>query len=347
MHDEGRTRLTLTDAELGRLLLGGRRQYTRAQVTELSGMPPDAFRRLWHALGFSEAAEDDAVFTDGDVAALHALADLVHAGFVAPGTEASFARALAQPLARLADWQTTLLSSALARDRDGEPERAGSTPGDLPPTADALLSLLRVVQDQVWRRHLAAAVERAPAAPVGGEERELAVGFADLVGYTTRTRGMSGAELAVMVEDFEATAAEVVARGGGRVVKTVGDGVLFTAADPAAAAEIGLSLPERWGTVDRPPLRVGLAHGRVLTRLGDVYSSVVNLASRLTTVARAGSVLVDRELAARLRQHPGYRIEPLQRRSVRGFDDLQPWLVSRCSGTEERPDPAAPLERPL
>ena len=260
-------------------------------------MPPDAFRRLWHALGFSEAAEDDAVFTDGDVAALHALADLVHAGFVAPGTEASFARALAQPLARLADWQTTLLASALARDRDGEPDRAG------------------------------------------GEERELAVGFADLVGYTTRTRGMSGAELGVMVEDFEATAAEVVARGGGRVVKTVGDGVLFTAADPAAAAEIGLSLPERWGAVDRPPLRVGLAHGRVLTRLGDVYSSVVNLASRLTTVARAGSVLVDRELAGRLRQHPGYRIEPLQRRSVRGFDDLQPWLVSRCSATDIPPVP--------
>jgi adenylate cyclase len=50
-------------------------------------------------------------------------------------------------------------------------------------------------------------------------------------------------------------------------------------------------------------------------------------------------VLVDRELAARLRQHPDYRIEPLQRRSVRGFDDLQPWLVSRCSATDIPPVP--------
>jgi adenylate cyclase len=81
----------------------------------------------------------------------------------------------------------------------------------------------------------------------------------------------------------------------------------------------------------------------VLTRLGDVYSSVVNLASRLTTVARAGSVLVDRELAAQLRQHPGYRIEPLQRRSVRGFEDLQPWLVSRSSTDEGSSGPDAPL----
>jgi adenylate cyclase len=127
------------------------------------------------------------------------------------------------------------------------------------------------------------------------------------------------------------------------VVKNVGDGVLFTAADPAAAAEIGLSLPERWAAADRPPLRVGLAHGRVLTRLGDVYSSVVNLASRLTTVARAGSVLVDRELAAQLRPDPRYRIEPLQRRSVRGFEDLQPWLVSRRGADEEPPGPEAQL----
>src|SRR3954449_7132268 len=342
MQDEDRKHLDPT-AELHRLLLGGSRRDRRAQGAQLSGMPSDRFSRLWHALGFSEAAEDDAMFTDDDVTALSTLSDLVDAGFLAPGTEASFARALAQPLARLADWQTTLLTEALARDRAGRPDEPGDTPGDVPPAAGGLLSLLRGVQDYVWRRHLAAAVERAPTAPADGEERELAVGFADLVGYTTRTRGMSGAELGVMVEDFEATAAEVVARGGGRVVKTVGDGVLFTAVDPAAAAEIGLSLPELWAAADRPPLRVGLAHGRVLTRLGDVYSSVVNLASRLTTVARAGSVLVDRELAVRLRRHPRYQIEPLQRRSVRGFEDLQPWLVSRRSVDPGASGPDAPL----
>src|SRR3954454_8396474 len=342
MQDEDRKHLDPT-AELHRLLLGGPRRYTRAQVAQLSGTPPDRFRRLWHALGFPEAAEDDVIFTDDDVAALHTLSDLVDAGFVAPGTEASFARALAQPLARLADWQTALLTGALARDRAGRPDLPGTAPEDVPLTADALLSLLRTVQNYVWRRHLAAAVERAPTAPADGEERELAVGFADLVGYTTRTRGMSGAELGVMVEDFEATAAEVVARGGGRVVKTVGDGVLFTAVDPAAAAEIGLSLPELWAAADRPPLRVGLAHGRVLTRLGDVYSSVVSLASRLTTVARAGSVLVARQQSLRLRGRPGNQIVPLQRRSVRGFEDLKPWLVSRRSADPGASGPDAPL----
>src|SRR3954471_1618696 len=130
MQDDGRARLDPIAADLDRLLLGGRRRYTRAQVAQLSGVPPDRFRQLWHALGFPEAAANDVMFTDDDVAALHTLSDLVDADFVAPGTEASFARALAQPLARLADWQTALLTGALARDRTGGPDRPSATAGE-------------------------------------------------------------------------------------------------------------------------------------------------------------------------------------------------------------------------
>jgi adenylate cyclase len=73
----------------------------------------------------------------------------------------------------------------------------------------------------------------------------------------------------------------------------------------------------------------------VLTRLGDVFSPVVNLASRLTSIARPGTVLVDRELARRLRGLPAYRVRPLRRVSVRGYDHLQPWLVRRRPGEGE------------
>ena len=193
-----------------------------------------------------------------------------------------------------------------------------------------LLPVLRAVQDYVWRRHLAANAERLQATGgAAGDRRELAVGFADLVGYTSRTRGMGARELGAMIEDFEAIAAAVVARRAGRVVKTVGDGVLFTAATAAAAAEIALDLPEAWDAEDRPLLRVGAAHGAVLTRLGDIYSPVVNLASRLTSIARPGTFLVDRELAHRIRELQEYRVRPLRRVSVRGYDHLQPWLVRR------------------
>ncbi|MBB3085966.1 adenylate/guanylate cyclase domain-containing protein [Geodermatophilus sabuli] len=315
-----------------RLLLGGPRRYTRLQVAEQAGMSAHRTQRLWRALGFPDAADDDLVFTDADVQALGLLSSLIDAGFVDEGTEASIARAMAQSLARLADWQTDMLAEALTRDAD-QPgvvawERAAES-------TRRLLPLLRAVQDYVWRRHLAANAERLLAAAGAGDRRELSVGFADLVGYTSRSQGMSARELGEMVEDFEATAAEVIARSHGRVVKSVGDGVLYTASSAVDAVEIGLELPRVWRAEDRPPLRVGAAHGTVLTHLGDVYSPVVNLASRLTSIARPETLLVDRELAGQLRGLPQYRVRPLRRVSVRGYEELQPWLVRRRPPGEE------------
>jgi adenylate cyclase len=300
-------------------------------------MPADRTRRLWRALGFADVADDDQAFTDADVAALARLSSLIDSGFVDASTEASVARALGQSLSRLADWQTDLLAAVLAdagTDTDAQAAAVRS--------AELLLPLMRELQDYVWRRHLAANAGRLLTADAGSvDRRELAVGFADLVGYTSRSRGMGGRELGAMVEDFEGLAADVIARHHGRVVKTVGDGVLFTCPEPVDAVEIGLRLPEEWAAEDRPPLRVGAAFGPVLTRLGDVYSPVVNLASRLTSIARPSTVLVDQQLARRLRGVPGYRVRPLRRVSVRGYDHLQPWLVRRRDDGDETPGVAA------
>lgn len=313
---------------LERLLLDGPRKYTRLQIGAKAGMPPERTQRLWRALGFPDTADDDPAFTDADVTALEVLSQLIDSGFVGPENEATIARAMGQSLSRLADWQTDMLADALVR-------AAGDTRSvsadDAVAAAKALLPRLREVQDYVWRRHLAANADRLLATTGTGDRRELAVGFADLVGYTSRSRGMGGRELGRMVEDFESIAAEVIARHHGRVVKTVGDGVLFTAVSAPDAAEVGLELPAVWDADERPPLRVGAAYGAVLTRLGDVFSPVVNLASRLTSVARPGTLLVDRELAHRLEDQPGYKIRKLRRVSVRGYDHLQPWLVRRDS----------------
>jgi adenylate cyclase len=320
---------------LERLLLDGPRRYTRLQVAELSGMPPERTQRLWRALGFPDAADDELVFTDADVEALAVLSELIDSGFVAPDTEASIARAMGQALSRLADWQTDMLADALSRT--GEDGQRQASPDDAVAVARALVPKMRDVQHYVWRRHLAANADRLLAATGPGDRRELAVGFADLVGYTSRSRGMGGRELGAMIEDFESIATEVIARHHGRVVKTVGDGVLFTAGSAVDAVEIGLQLPEVWDTEERPPLRVGAAYGPVLTRLGDVYSPVVNLASRLTSLARPGTVLVDRELAHGLQGSEDYRVKPLKRVSVRGYDHLQPWLVRRRPQGQQEP----------
>jgi adenylate cyclase len=324
--------------EFERLLLEGPRRYTRLQVAELAGVSPERTRRLWRALGFPDAADDDPAFTEADVTALKVLRSLIDSGFVGPETEATIARAMGQALSRLADWQTDMLADVLsAPGADGE--RRPASAEDAVAAARTLLPLLQDIQDYVWRRHLAANADRLLSASGAGDRRRLAVGFADLVGYTSRSRGMGGRELGAMLEDFESIAAEVIARHRGRVVKTVGDGVLFTAASAVDAMEIALDLPDVWDADERPQLRVGAAYGEVLTRLGDVYSPVVNLASRLTSVARPGTVLVDRELADELRGLPGYKVRPLRRVSVRGYDHLQPWLVRRRHADDDVDEP--------
>jgi adenylate cyclase len=185
-----------------------------------------------------------------------------------------------------------------------------------------------------WRRHLAATVGWLAASPGDGDvatASPLTVGFADLVSYTRLSQRLEQRELSVLVQRFEGLAADVVTGGGGRVVKTVGDEVLFTADTPAAGALVALALSEQMA-IDEvvPDVRVGLAHGQVLRSLGDVYGPTVNLASRLTGLAQPGTVLTDPGTGQRLAGHPDLVLVPQRNRQVRGFGLMSTLLVARA-----------------
>jgi adenylate cyclase len=275
------------------------------------------------AMGFAEVGDEEVVFTDGDVEALRVWDSLVGTGIVDLAEESSVARALSQPLSRLADWQSQEVLTRAA-GLNGEPEQ-------LAQLAEGLLPVIERLQSYVWRRHLAAATGRALSA--GRDEltaRTQVVGFADIVGYTTTSRHAGMDELTTLLEAFEKDATETIASWHGRVVKTVGDEVLFVADSAADAAEIALRLTgddrEAQGL---PALRVGLAMGRVLSRFGDVYGPVVNLAARLTALARPNSVLVDRELAEALRDNDCFQLRPRRPTTVRGYHHLRSWALRR------------------
>ena len=154
------------------------------------------------------------------------------------------------------------------------------------------------------------------------------IGFADIVGYTSTVRHTGVDELAALLESFEENAAETIVANHGRVVKSLGDEVLFVADTAQDAAEIAVRLsdPAR-AARGLPQLRVGMALGRVLARFGDVYGPAVNLASRLTSLARPGTVLVDRELARALRGDEAYRLQPRRPAAVRGYSRLRSWSL--------------------
>ncbi|MEY8042799.1 MULTISPECIES: adenylate/guanylate cyclase domain-containing protein [Saccharopolyspora] len=308
-----------------RVLLGGVARYTKSEVAEATGVRLDRAERLWQAMGFAHVEDDAVVFTDADVAALRSLVQLVSAQVISPELETAVARSLAQTMSRLAEWQIGIFRSVLG-------ERFAVDLDTTAQVAEAIMPVMERLQGYVWRRHLAATASRElTERDAGADERVQVIGFADIVGYTRLIRDFTELELARLIDGFEELATSVVAENRGRIVKTVGDEVLFVTDAAEEAAEIALTLNERIGRSDRlPPLRIGLAQGSVLARFGDVYGSTVNIASRLTSVARPASVLVDRELAEALRDHPDYRLISVGPTKVQGFRGLRAWALRRA-----------------
>lgn len=307
--------------EFEEALLGGQRRYTRLQVADAAGVSPDRTHRLWAAMGFASVGDDDAVFTDGDIEALRVWKMLLETGAFDPGAEVSAARTIGQTVSRLAEWQ---VQEVMARVRE-----ANGTEADVAQLASVLLPVIEGLQSYVWRRHLAAAAGRMLSeSPSEMSTQVMAVGFADIVGFTSTTRHANIEELSTLLESFEENAAETIAEFHGRVVKTVGDEVLFVAdtARDAALIAVHLADPDR-DDDGLPTLRVGLAMGPVLSRFGDVYGSTVNVAARLTALAKPGKILVDRMVAAELADDPGFRLRSRRPTTVRGFSRLRSWTL--------------------
>ncbi|MFP5021355.1 adenylate/guanylate cyclase domain-containing protein [Pseudonocardia phyllosphaerae] len=317
------------EAVLDEFILGAPREFTRDELIAASGLDPEDSHRLWRSLGFPDSDPDAQVFTAADLDAARRVADLTAAWLPDQGAREAIARALAQSLSRLAEWQIGMLAQVAAANG------VELTPSSAAQLASEVLPELEQLQSYVWRRHLAATAARwtagaqaTDAAGAAADTWPLTVGFADMVGFTRTTRRRSLDQLGEMIERFGAVTTEVIANGRGRVVKTVGDEVLFVTEHPADGAAIALALRDRVRAEPAlPSLRIGLAHGMVLTRYGDVYGEVVNVAARLTSEARPDTVLVDREVHGTLRDDPRFVLRRIATLHTRGYTHLRAWSL--------------------
>jgi adenylate cyclase len=344
----------VADMSWADLILGQPPHLTRLEVAAASGMPDSVTNLFWHALGFPLVEDDEAIFTGADLEALRRVHSLLQDG-VAEQTALAMTRALARTTDRLAVWQTQLIAEVFTPHEmtDASPTESDMSHGVDPGASvkdtrtipnreiaeSAAKELVRISGELepllvfAWRRHLAAAITRmlADATPDEASSAPLrVVGFADLVSFTSLVRRMSERQLATVVQRFEALASDVVTAHGGRVIKTVGDEVLFVHTEPAPAAAIALDLVE---VLDEEPLlpamRVGMAYGRVVSRLGDVFGITVNRASRLTAVTPSGRVYVDEPLGALLGSVSGFEVVAGRRRILRGIGAVRPGELRR------------------
>jgi adenylate cyclase len=314
--------------DLEAALLGARCELDRDEVSRAAGVPELEARSLWNALGFPVVAPGEKAFTSRDVEALRTALLLRDGGLLDADTLLVLARATGQGLSRLAEAHVEIFRE-LATGMDREQATAAVVTA-----ADEVLPQLEQLVVHVWRRQFAAATGRAFAAAAHEGRPQVAVGFVDIVDFTASTRTWDTATLARLLERFERETALRVTAVGGRVVKTLGDAVLYVADDAVSAVEVALdTVAAHQADDDLPDVRAGVALGPVLERLGDVFGQPVNLASRLVDEARPRSVLVDDAVAEALEQvglaDGVYELRRLRRRSVRGYQALTPHLLRR------------------
>ncbi|HEX3932588.1 MAG TPA: adenylate/guanylate cyclase domain-containing protein [Nocardioides sp.] len=316
--------------QLEQAILGEDAVFNAQDVATETGASLDQAQRLWRALGFPDRGSERA-FTRADADAVSTLLSLVGDGSIDFDTAVDLTRAVGQTMARLADWEVGTLVHRVQELESGD-DATGSRATAALQLLDALNGPFEELLVYVWRRHLAAAVARVEA--LGADDADLhttqvTVGFADIVAFTALTNRLDHDRIGDLVEIFESRCADVVAGQRGRVIKSLGDAVLFVNEDPIRAYDTAEGIISVIGRDPRmPDVRVGLSTGAVVTRLGDVFGPAVNMAARLTGVARRNRIIVDGTTAGLLPEDQ-FEVRPLPARPVRGFGLVEPVAVRR------------------
>lgn len=318
--DHPATREEVTEAfhRLAEVVMPESRHLTGEELAAATGVNLDMARRLRRAMGLPDVPVDEEGYLDADVEALRHVERLVETGKLAPSDLLYMARTLGLAAARMADTVVGFWSDRVASGEEIplEPERIDD---------------LEKVVGYLFRRHLldSAARQAAATGATSGGGPPVAVAFADLVGFTSLSEQLTDRETAELIERFEFLATDRIVGGGGRVIKMIGDEVMFTA-DIHRVAEIALSLAEAFNSPDLPAVRVGAAAGPVVSQGGDLFGPVVNLASRATIAARPGTVLVSPALAERLRRDQRYAVQALRPHRLKGIGFVRLAVLRRA-----------------
>ena len=300
-----------------RLIRPDRDRYDLHEVAEMLGEPIDRVHAVWRAFGLVDVG--DKVASPADVEMLRTT--LTMAGVLGLDATVGLARVMGSSMARIGD-----ATSAAVRTRF--PTMTLSVSGSEVTTARSFAGLagtvpaLGRVVDTLLRHHLENArmhFERTDSDDVVGEGGiRVAVGFADLCGFTGMTQRLRMDELSQLMSAFESVAADVVSDHDGRIVKFIGDAVMYVAPDPVSAVAAAEHLVDA-AEVRSLQARAGVAAGTVLALDGDYFGPVVNLAARLVSIAEPGEVLASETVVEWL----GDRRETasLGRRAIRGFDE--------------------------
>ncbi|MGD1056359.1 MAG: adenylate cyclase regulatory domain-containing protein [Solirubrobacteraceae bacterium] len=280
-----------------RVIVGPER-YTAAEVAELSGVEIEFLTAARRAMGLPIPDPDEPVYTEGELDSARRTLAARQAG-ISDEDILELLRVLGRGLSQAAEALRALPLKLVLEPGMSESElanRYGQAAAQLYPMVDPLISnMLALHLRHTAQSEVISAMERSGGRLPGS--REVAVCFADLVGFTRLGEEVAPEELGHLAARLEALASEV-ADPPVKLVKTIGDAAMLTSPEPESLLDAALKLIDAANAEgeDFPQLRAGAAIGLALPRAGDWFGRPVNLASRITAIARPGSVLAEREV---------------------------------------------------
>lgn len=334
-------RLTLLPVE--RALAGEGPRYTAREIAEVAEIDLEMLLRFRSALGVPIADPDEPRGSEADLEAARRMKAFLDAGLPEDGM-LQVARTIGMGTARIAEANRELIIRTLIRPGDTERDVAlrfaGAAEYMLPLAGPTIVYALQAHLLEQIRRDVIGATDLA-AGEVGGTV-DLTVCFADMVEFTRLGEEIAPEELGMVAGRLEEMAS-AVAEPPVRLVKTIGDAVMLVSTEPEAMVAAALSLihaAEQEGQ-QFPWLRAGIASGPTLPQSGDYYGRAVNLASRITNVARPGSVVLDE--ATKEAAGERFTYSYVGERKLKGLDYRVKLYRARASS--ERKDRARGLRR--
>ena len=310
-------RLSLLAAE--RLLEGDGPRYTAHEVAEQSGIEAEFLIRQRQALGLPAPEPDAAEFTDADLDAARRINEFRAVGLPDEGL-LEVARVMGMAMAQVAGATRTLTGESLMEPGLTEVEissRFEEATRRLVPMMGPLMDYTyRLQQREQIRQTVLGREELATGRPA---RTEVTVCFADLVEFTKLGERLPMEELGALTGRLGELAREV-ASPPVQLVKLIGDAAMLVSPDTDALLDCALSLVEAAESEEGegfPLLRAGVARGEALPRGGDWYGHPVNVASRITDVARPSSVLCASEV--REAAADGYSWSNAGRKGLKGI----------------------------
>jgi adenylate cyclase len=306
--------------------LGEESIYSARDVSERSGVDYDLLTQQWQALGLSISEPDVVAYGERDVEAAQRIKLFLDAG-IPPEGVVDMARVLGQALAQVAEASRFLMARSFLTP-DADEYEVAQQARLARPMADVMEPTLAYVYSRQLVEQLRHEVADRTGLPAG--QRQVAVCFADIVGWTELSQEIEEADIGTVADRLASLTTDIL-RPPVRVVKMIGDAAMLVSPAVGPLLDAALDLVDAAeADPEFPQLRAGLASGLAISRWGDWYGRPVNLASRVCSRARPGTVLVADSVVDACGD--AYRFSPAGEKRLKGIGALPLWRARRPDG---------------